>query len=357
MKQSVIFLTLVLILAAAFPAAADFYLNASDYASAADAVAAIPEDAGSVTFYFDSLCAWKDSLTIPRNRGIASLRMIPAEGVKTASVPALIRIFADGIPLSIGAGMVMNETSVYGGTYSSAGCTVTVSTSVTCAGAVGYIFGGSLSEDGGCAEVQNAAVVIEPGGTVFYEVFGGGHAAGEGSVSNVGTSSVSHAGSADYVLGGGFAEYGGSVSVTQTHVSVTESGSVEVALFAGGSAVDEGSLAAVENSLAVLDGTANWAFPGDFAFGAGETRTEKAGRLEISATGHAGSAFIGSFASDENTYAVIDTAELMNCGTADSVISRSLSADGGRAETLHVANFACREGEQAATEDTLRTLP
>lgn len=347
MKQSVILLVIVLLLAAAFPAAADFHLNAADYACAADAAAAIPENAGVVTFYFDSLCAWKDNLTIPRNRGIESLRLLPAEGVKTASVPAPLCIFANGIPLCIGAGMVMNETSVYGGTYSSSGCSVIVSASVTCAGAVGYIFGGSLSEDGGCAEVRDAAVVIEPGGRVFYEAFGGGHAAGEGSVSNVGTSSVTHAGSADYVLGGGFAEYGGSVSVTQANVSVTESGSVEVALFAGGSAVDEGSLSSVENSRAVLNGNANWAFPGDFAYGAGETRTEKAGRLEISAAGHAGSAFIGSFASDENSYAVIDTAELMNCGTADSVISHSLSSDGGKAETLHVANFACREDDNS----------
>lgn len=343
MKQSIILLTIAILLAAAFPAAADFHLNASDYASAEDAAAAIPENAGAVTFFFDSLCEWNGTLTIPRNRGIDSLRLVPAEGVKTASVPSLISIFAEGIPLYIGAGMVMNETSIYGGTYSAAGCAELGSASVTSAGAVGYIFGGSLAEDGGCAEVLNTEVVIEPEGIVFYEVFGGGHAAGEGSVSNVSQSSVTHAGSSDYVLGGGFAEYGGSVTVTQANAAVTESGSVEVALFAGGSAVDEGSLSVVENSLAVLEGRANWAFPGDFAFGAGMTRTEKAGRLEISAAGHAGSAFIGSFASDENSYAVIDTAELMNCGSADSIISHSLSADGGKAETLHTANFACRD--------------
>ena len=342
MKQSIFLLVIVLILAAAIPAAADFSLNASDYASAADAAAAIPTDAGEVTFYFDSLCEWSDSLTIPKNKGITSLRMVPADGVEKASVPSLKSIFADGVPLYIGAGMVMNETSVYGGVYSEKECVMTPATSVTCAGAVGYIFGGSLSEDSGCAEVENAAVVIEPGGVVYYEVFGGGHAAGEGAVSNVGTASVTHAGSSDYVLGGGFAEYGGNVSVNQANVTVTEEGSVEVALFAGGSAVDEGSLATVTNSLAILNGRANWAFPGDFAFGAGETRTEEAGRLEISSTGSAGSAFIGSFASDEGSHALIDTAELQNCGTVDTIISHSQSADGGNAETLNVAKFECK---------------
>ncbi len=343
MKQSIILTIIVLILAAAIPAAADFNLNASDYASAAEAVSAIPADAGEVTITFDASCEWNDSLTIPRNKGITSLRMVPADGVAKASVPSLVSVFANGVPLTIGAGMFMNETSVYGGMYSAKECVMTLSTSVTCAGAVGYIFGGSLSEDTGCAEVENASVVIEPEGVVYYEVFGGGHAAGEGAVSNVGTTSVTHAGSSDYVLGGGFAEYGGNVSVKQANVTVTEAGSVEVALFAGGSAVDEGSLSTVTNSLAILNGRANWAFPGDFAFGAGETRTEESGRLKISAAGSAGSAFIGSFASDEGSHALIDTAELQNCGTVDNTISHSQSSDGGNAETLNVARFECKE--------------
>ena len=155
---------------------------------------------------------------------------------------------------------------------------------------------------------------------------------------------ISLLGTTDYLLGAGFAEDGGSSGCTQTTILVGETGDVEVALFAGGSAAGEGSRSSVDNSFARLEGFAHWTFPGDFAFGGGETRLERAGRVEISAAGSAVNAYLGSFASDSGSSAWMNTAELMNCGTVELVIKRGEGTDGGSAKTMIMADFPCSEG-------------
>ena len=122
---------------------------------------------------------------------------------------------------------------------------------------------------------------------------------------------------------------------------VGEKASVEVALFGGGSASGEGSLSVVGNTLTRLQGFAHWAFPGDFAFDGGHTRLDEAGRLEILPSGSAVEAYLGGFSSDPGSNAELNTAELMNCGTVETVIKRSQSTDGGKASTRIPAVFPC----------------
>ena len=217
------------------------------------------------------------------------------------------------------------------------------SSAVRVSGSVGFVFGGGFAENAGSSAVISTSVTIDPEALVYYEVFGGGHAVGAGSRVFAEAARVVLEGTADYLLGAGFAEDGGSSECTETSLLVTESGDVEVALFAGGSAAGEGSVSLAGNALAKVDGFAHWAFPGDFAFGGGNTQLNLSGRLEISQSGRAVNAYLGSFASDPGSTASVNTAELMNCGTVELVFERGESTDGGKAKTMITANFPCVE--------------
>ena len=328
-----------------FPAFAGFTLDTADFNLITDALDALPENAGEVTLKIssDNLKETDSNLTIPSDRGITGITIVPAEGSGTLSLPGIGRICANGVPLTIGAGLVLENASIYGGACASGEDIRLDSSSVTVLGTVGFVFGGGFAENGGSSEVAETSVTIAEGALVYYEVFGGGHAAGTDSRAASDLTKVELSGTTDYLLGAGFAEDGASSECTQTSVLVGESGDVEVALFAGGSAAGEGARSSVDNAFARLEGFAHWAFQGDFAFGGGETRLERAGRLEISASGSSVNAYLGSFASDRGSSAWINTAELMNCGTVDLVIKRSEGTDGGSAKTMIMADFPCSE--------------
>ena len=329
--------------AAIRPAAADMTMNAAEFDSLSAAAAAIPDGAGMVTLLLSDKPEWpdEDDLVIPADRGITGLEILLPENTEKMPPLNIGRICANGIPLTVGYGIDLPETSIYGGACVSGTESRLESSSLRINGAVGFVFGGGFAENGGTAIVTHPSVSVDYGGLVYYEVFGGGHAYGPGSAVSSEKTSVTVLGTTDYVLGAGFAEDGGRSECGETAVTVGENASVEVALFAGGSAAGEDSRSTTNSPFAQLSGFAGWAFSGDFAFGGGKTETSGSGRLEILPTGSTNNAFLGSFASDAGSIALINTAELMNCGTAELVTERSQSSDGGEAKTQITANFPC----------------
>ncbi len=342
----------LLFLTAAYPAAAEITLNADEYGSVSAAFDAIPQDAGSVTILLPGkLSAEQDAdIRIPEDRGITEIRLLPDPASEKAVLDSVTRICANGIPLTIGKGIRMENASIYGGACVAGTEASLQSSSLKVGGEVGFVFGGGLAENGGYSAVTETNVTIDEGSLIFYEVFGGGHAFGNGSRVFTESAAASVMGTVDYVLGAGYAESGGTSECVRTAVTVGETGSVAVALFGGGSAADEGSHSSVGNTFTQLSGSAHWAFPGDFAFAGGETSLDHAGRLEILASGTASEAYLGSFSSDPGSRAFMNTAELMNCGTAEEVIRRSQSADGGEAMTQVTAVFPCKENETPAAD-------
>ncbi len=342
-KKINILLLILLIICHFLPVSADAVLNTADFGSITDALNAVPADAGTVTLFLapDVFGADDVRLEIPAGRGITAVRLLPAEGTEHLSLPELERICANGVPLEIGKGIELETASIYGGACVSGEEADLDTSSLRIGGIVGFAFGGGFAENGGISVVKEPSVTVAEGALVYYEVFGGGHAFGPGSrVSSV-SASVSLDGTTDYLLGAGFAEDGGTSECVQTSLHLGETGSAAVALFGGGSAAGEGSLSSVENTLSRLYGKAHWTFPGDFAFGGGETQLSRAGRIEIMPSGSVVNAYQGSFASDPGSSASVNTAELMNCGTVELVIERGQASDGGTEKTLIKADFPC----------------
>lgn len=345
-KYLKLFIIILLILYIKFSfVSADLTLETSEFGSVSAALAAVSENAGEVTLKISSndLKENDAKLDIPADRGISGITFLPADDSKILSFPGIQRICANGIPLTIGSGLSLENASVYGGACVSGTDVRLDASSVTIAGSVGFVFGGGFAENGGSSAVAETSVTVTEGALVYYEVFGGGHAVGPDSMAESDLTKITLSGTTDYLLGAGFAEDGSSSGCTRTSVLIGETGDVEVALFAGGSASGEGSRSSVDNSFARLEGFAHWAFPGDFAFGGGETRLERAGRLEISAAGSAVNAYLGSFASDSGSSAWMNTAELMNCGAVELVFQRGEGTDGGSAKTMITADFPCTE--------------
>ena len=325
-------------------ASGDLVIEADDHASVSEALASIPMDPGIVTLKI-SKTNLKDidtEINLPDNRNIKEIHFVVSNSDPTVSLPETARICANGVPFTIGEGLVLENASIYGGACVSGEKVQIESSSLTISGTVGFVFGGGFAEARGSSEVSEPSVTLTKSGTVYYEIFGGGHAFGKGSRVFSENTNVQIDGTADYVLGGGFAEAGGSSECTQTNVTTGESSKIPVALFSGGSASGNRSLSTVGNAKAVVSGIANWAFSGDFAFGGGETRLEHASRLEILSTGRSQIAYMGSFSSDQDSDAFVNTSELMSCGETGQIVKDSQSADGGEARTLIKAFFPCK---------------
>lgn len=337
----------VLFLLTILPAAADFTLNADEYDSLSSAVDAIPADAGNVTVFLsgNKTDTEEPPVMIPTDRGITELHLRPAPDRETVSLDGITRICANGVPLTVGSGIRMDNASIYGGACVFGMDASLSSSDLWIGGTVGYVFGGGLAENGGTSIVTETNVTVEEGALVYFEVFGGGHASGIGSRVFTESANTVLSGETDYLLGAGYAESGGTSECIRTTVLVEEKGSVAVALFGGGSAADEHSFSSVDSSFTQLYGSAHWAFPGDFAFGGGETSLNRSGRLEILASGSVSEVYLGSFSSDPGSNAFMNTAELMNCGIAGTEFRRSQSADGGEAKTQVTAVFPCRVDE------------
>ena len=345
-KTTILLLHIFLILFLTTAAQADHTLSPSDFASVTAAFDSLPADAGTVTVYLTPAGSGETEtqIEIPADRGITGVLFLPAEGPEKVSLPDLERICANGVPVTIGEGLVLENASVYGGACVSGGETVLESSSVTVSGTVGFVFGGGLAMDGGHTSVSDSFVTLTKTGLVYFEVVGGGHAYGSGSRSTVENSSVEILGTTDYVLGGGFAEEGGQAECTNAAIHTAPGSSVPVALFTGGSASGSGSLSVVGSAFGQVEGDAHWAFSGDFAFEGGETRLDQATRLEILPGGSSAIAYLGSFASDEGSSAYVNTSELMSCGDVSQIIQDGQSTDQGSAVTLIKALFPCQSG-------------
>ena len=281
-------------------------------------------------------------LYVHDDRNIKELILTVSDKDPVVSLPEIARICANGVPLTIGEGLVLENASIYGGACVSGEKVQLESSSLTISATVGFVFGGGFAEGGGRSEVKETSITLTKTGTAYYEIFGGGHAFGKSSRVFSENTDVRIEGTADYVLGGGFAEAGGYSECTQTNVTTGENSNIPVALFSGGSASGSGSLSMVGNAKAVVSGIANWAFSGDFAFGGGETRLEHATRLEILSSGRSEIAYMGSFSSDPGSDAFVNTSELMSCGETGQIVKDSQSADGGEARTLIKAFFPCK---------------
>lgn len=345
MKRLLFFIVSLVFLTVFGVVSAELVLEAETYGSITAAVAEIPADAGVVRIILPQALAGAEDavISLPSDRGIEKLEILLSDDVDSANVTGIEKICANGVPLLIGSGIHMDDTSIYGGSCVSGIDAVLERSSVEVNGVVGFVFGGGLAENGGSSVVRDTSVTIGKDALVYYEVFGGGHAAGNGSTAAVESSSVNFRGETDYLLGGSYAEAGGQASCDQTSLTVGEEGKVAVALFAGGSAADPDSTSTVGNALAIISGTAHWAFPGDFAFSGGTTSLTGAGRVEFLEGSSSVNAYLGSFASDPGSSAEINTAELKSCGSIETVTKRSLSTDGGRARTLIPALFPCDE--------------
>lgn len=328
----------------AIAAYGEFAVNCADHDSLTEAILAIPEDAGKVIFRLekDVFTESDAALDFPADRGITEIRILPPENVERVSLPGITKICANGIPLEIGEGVILENAAVYGGSCVSEGSAQLETSQVTVSGTVAFVFGGGSAENGAESVVRQPSVIVSRNGSVYYEAVGGGYAYGAGSRVSSETTNLLVEGTVDYVLGCGFAEDGGTSECQQTSVRVSETARVAVALFSGGSAAGAGSRSTVENAKAILEGYANWAFSGDFAYGGGVTKLNGFSRLEILTSGSSEIAYMGSFASDEGSNAYVNTSELMNCGTAETIAKRGQSSDYGETQTLIPALFPCK---------------
>ena len=349
MRKYVEFLFVILLMFCSFGfVSGEFVIETDEYASVTEALAAIPMDSETVTLKLSksNLKDNETSIDLPYDRNIKEIIIIHDDNISEASFPLVERICANGVPLTIGEGITLENTSIYGGRCVSGEDASLESASLTISGKVGFVFGGGLATDGGRSDVAETSVTLTKSGLVYYEIFGGGHAHGSGSSASAESTTLKISGTSDYVLGGGFAEEGGSAECGSTFITTEEGSSVPVALFTGGSASGTGSLSAVENAKALVAGNANWAFSGDFAFGGGKTMLNLASRLEILPSGSTEIAYMGSFASDEGSDALVNTAELMVCGEASRIVQDSQTADNGKALTQVKALFPCDQGER-----------
>ena len=346
-KSSCLLLSVLLMFVTFSPAAGDYFIDGSAYDSLTEALDSVPQDPGVVTLKIskDNIKENDNNINLPSDQNIKEFILIKSDDSAVVSLPEIERICANGVPLTIGEGIVLEYASIYGGACVSGETASLKSSSLTISGTVGFVFGGGFAENGGISEVMDTSVTLTKTGTAYYEIFGGGHAFGRGSRVFSENTAVQIEGTADYVLGGGFAEAGGLSECTQTNVTAAEESKVAIALFSGGSASGKSSLSTVGNAKAVVSGNANWAFSGDFAFGGGETRLEHASRLEILPTGSTEIAYMGSFSSDTGSDAYVNTSELMSCGETGQILQNGQSANSGKVRTLVKALFPCEVNE------------
>ena len=343
-KNTILLITVSLIfLFAVMPVFADWALDAGEFESISAALESIPDDAGIVTLKISSLNLKEndDVLNLPAEHGITEFLILPADGAENVFLPGITRICANGIPLTIGKGVWMENASIYGGACVSEGECQLDQTSITLSGMAAFVFGGGFAENGAVSTVREPSVTVTESGSILFEAFGSGHAYGPDSRVFSENTHLQILGSADYALGCGLAEDGGQSECQQTSVTVSEGGKIPVALFSGGSAVGTGSISDVETAAAVLEGSANWAFSGDFAYGGGMTRINGYSRLDILNSGVSEIAYMGSFSSDEGSDAFVNTSELMNCGTVGQINRTGQSSDQGSEKTLIPAQFSC----------------
>lgn len=313
--------------------------EAGEINSLTQALASLPDDAGEVTIQIASqLKAEEDArVIVPSDKGITSLTIETPPGVEDVSLLQVVELYANGIPLTIGEGIVMPNGSIFGGAFADLYSSATVeSTNLNIFGSAAYVYGGGKAFEGSRSVVRGLAEVeIGPNSRIYWEVFGGGLATGKDSFASVQATSVSIHGKADYALGGGSAQDGGATRVeTQSQIRLYPEGSVLIALFGGGSAQGAGSLVQSAGAKLTVSGTAGWVFGGDFAYQAGETVMNGLASVELTKEGTARELYGGSFATDENSKASVNETTVQVFGTTQVSSPLGMEANGGETKVI-----------------------
>ena len=136
--------------------------------------------------YLDNIKQLDGFISVPENKGITELILDSAN--KHTVVCSGTRLFANGVPLTIGKNLTMSGLTIFGGTYAVGSTDKSVPESkITIHGTVSDIYGGGEirgeSSYQGTSVVEKAEISIY--GTVTHNVYGGGYAVGEGSRSHV----------------------------------------------------------------------------------------------------------------------------------------------------------------------------
>lgn len=151
----------------------------------------LPENSGRVRLLLDNIKQLDGFISVPEDKVITEL-ILDAENRHTV-VCSGTRLYANGIPLTVGKNLNLAGMTIFGGTYAVGNTDRTIETaSVTLYGSAANIYaGGEVRGEGsyqGSSTVGSAKTAIF--GTVTGNVYGGGCAAGEGSVSHVEESSL-----------------------------------------------------------------------------------------------------------------------------------------------------------------------
>lgn len=285
------------------------------------ALKAIPVNASDVTLRIQSTLADAQQDTIISIPILEHLKSVSFEADRSQTdeerpfrADSVYTIYANGIPLSISAGIEFPNASVFGGSSAAGEALSSVeSTQLSISGKVANVYGGGHAADGGSAIVTGSASVrIEEGGEVYWKVCGGGLAEGAGSVASVAETRVTVAGTVSYGFGGGAAELGAqSEVITQSTLDLSASGYASVALFGGGIASDMGSRYESADTNIRIAGEAAWVFGGDYAFAGGSVELSGVAVSEILPGAVVSELYAGSFAIDADSVASIAAARVI----------------------------------------------
>lgn len=157
-----------------------------NFNSLEDAWEGIPSDAGRLRILMDGIDNLSGAIIVPEDKGITELTLDAASRHSVNCQGA--RLYANGIPLTVGKNLTLSGMTLFGGGYASGNTEKIIpSSKLVIYGAVSDVYaGGEVRGEGteqGRMEVREAALDIY--GTVLHNVYGGGHAAGDGSVSHV----------------------------------------------------------------------------------------------------------------------------------------------------------------------------
>lgn len=151
-----------------------------------DAWRGLPENSGSVRLLLDDIKQLDGFISVPEDKGITEL-ILDAES-KHSVVCSGARLFANGIPLTVGKNLSLSGLTIFGGTYAVGNTDRSVgSSSVSIYGSTANVYaGGEIRGEGdyqGSSNVESAKIAVY--GIVTQNVYGGGCAVGEGSRAHV----------------------------------------------------------------------------------------------------------------------------------------------------------------------------
>ncbi len=309
------------------PVLADMTVKIGDehsYRTLNEALNALPKNAGIVTFQLmNDLDNSADAvISVPDDKGITELKILCGKSEGVVKAGNIFQLFANGIPFLLGSSVEMDNAWIFGGAQADSKRIRKVqSTKVTVNGSVAYVFGGGGAFNGGTSTVAGTAEVeLGESGKIYWEIFGGGLAQGEGSHAEVADTKLNIYGETDYALAGGLAQDGGTATVGKTSsLSIMAGGKVNIALFGGGSAVGKDSIYETRDSFVNIYGNVAWAFGGDFVYQGGTSYLSGTANVFIDQNGKAKAVYGGSFATDPGSRAEVNQTKVEVRGIAETM--------------------------------------